>query len=98
MLLCFFFKTILLILFFSSQGLSSSWNFRSNLDLNPPYIKCVEAIANGKDMGPVSLKNRKQYTKYFFENHIYEIIINSSFMTCVRVDLSKKQKPYPLSK
>ena len=33
-----------------------------------------------------------------FENHIYEIIINSSFMTCVRVDLSKKQKPYPLSK
>ena len=94
----FFFKTILLILFFSSQGLSSSWNFRSNLDLNPPYIKCVEAIANGKDIGPVSLKNRKQYTKYFFENHIYEIIINSSFMTCVRVDLSKKQKPYPLSK
>lgn len=50
----FFFKTILLILFFSSQGLSSSWNFRSNLDLNPPYIKCVEAIANGKDMGPAT--------------------------------------------
>jgi len=94
----FFFKTILFILFFSSQSLSASWNFKSNLDLEPPYNKCIEAIANGKDMGPPTLKKKKQYTNYFFENYIYEIIINSSFMTCVRVDLSKKQKPYPLRK
>jgi|TARA_B110000285_G_scaffold167974_1_gene187870 hypothetical protein len=49
-------------------------------------------------MGPATPKNKKQYTNYFFENYIYEIIINSSFMTCVRVDLSAKQKPYPLNK
>ena len=41
----FFFKTILFILFFSSQSLSASWNFKSNLDLEPPYNKCIEAIA-----------------------------------------------------
>ena len=43
-------------------------------------------------MGKSSLKNKNQYT-----NYIYEIIINSSFITCLRIDLSKDQKPYPLN-
>ena len=49
----------------------ASWNFKSNVDLSPPYNKCIEAIANGKDMGKSSLKNKKQYTNYFYENYIY---------------------------
>jgi len=48
-------------------------------------------------MGKSSLKNKKQYTNYFYENYIYEIIINSSYITCLRIDLSKDQKPYPLN-
>ena len=40
----------------STQAISASWNFKSNVDLSPPYNKCIEAIANGKDMGKSSLK------------------------------------------
>jgi hypothetical protein len=65
---------------FSTQAISASWNFKSNVDL------CKS-----------SLKNKKQYTNYFYENYIYEIIINSSYITCLRIDLSKDQKPYPLN-
>ena len=42
-------------------------------------------------------KNKNQYTNYFYENYIYEIIINSSYITCLRINLSKDQKPYPLN-
>ena len=45
---------------FSTQAISASWNFKSNVDLSPPYNKCIEAIANGKDMGKSSLKNNIQ--------------------------------------
>ena len=86
-----FFIFVLTILA-STPAISASWNFKSNVDLSPPYKKCIEAIANGKDMGKSSLKNKNQYT-----NYIYEIIINSSFITCLRIDLSKDQKPYPLN-
>jgi hypothetical protein len=44
---------------FSTQAISASWNFKSNVDLSPPYNKCIEAIVNGKDMGKSSLKNKK---------------------------------------
>ena len=81
----------------STKAISASWNFKSNVDLSPPYNKCIEAIANGNDMGKSSLKNKTQYTNYFYENYIYEIIINSSYITCLRIDLSKDQKPYPLN-
>ena len=40
----------------STQAISASWNFKSNVDLSPPYNKCLQAIANGKDMGKGSLK------------------------------------------
>jgi len=40
----------------STKAISASWNFKSNVDLSPPYNKCIEAIANGKDMGKSSLK------------------------------------------
>ena len=91
-----FFIFVLTILA-STPAISASWNFKSNVDLSPPYNKCIEAIANGKDMGKSSLKNKNQYTNYFYENYIYEIIINSSYITCIRIDLSKDQKPYPLN-
>ena len=91
--------TITLILsILSFQAMAASWNFKKNLYASPPYNKCIEAIANGKDMGSSSLKNKSRYTNYFYKNFIYEIIINSSYITCVRVDLSKEQKPYPLGK
>ena len=32
-----------------------------------------------------------------YENYIYEIIINSLYITCLRIYLSKDQKPYPLN-
>ena len=38
----------------STKAISASWNFKSNVDLSPPYNKCIEAIANGKDMGKSS--------------------------------------------
>ena len=57
----------------STKAISASWNFKSNVDLSPPYNKCIEAIANGKDMGKSSLKNKKQYTNYFYENYIWVI-------------------------
>ncbi len=92
----FSFTIIMSVLSF--EIMAASWNFKKNLDASPPYNKCIEAIANGKDMGLSSLKHKKRHTNYFYENFIYEIVINSSYITCVRVDLSKEQKPYPLSK
>ena len=50
-----FFIFVLTILA-STPAISASWNFKSNVDLSPPYKKCIEAIANGKDMGKSSLK------------------------------------------
>ena len=88
----------LILSIFSFQLVAASWNFKKNLDLSPPYQKCIEAIANGKNLGKSTLRNKTNYTNYFFENYVYEVIINSNYITCVRVDLSKDQKPYPLSK
>ena len=56
--------TITLILsILSFQAMAASWNFKKNLDASPPYNKCIEAIANGKDMGSSSLKNKSRYSK-----------------------------------
>ena len=88
----------LILSIFSFQLVAASWNFNKNLDANPPYNKCIEAISNGKDLGSSALKGKSKYANYLYEDFIYEIIINSSYMTCVRIDLSKDQKPYPLSK
>ena len=51
----------------STQTISASWNFKSNVDLSPPYNKCIEAIANGKDMGKSSLKNKIIYIYFIYE-------------------------------
>jgi hypothetical protein len=88
----------LILTILSFQLVAASWNFKKNLDANPPYNKCIEAISNGKDLGSSALKGKSKYANYLYEDFIYEIIINSSYMTCVRIDLSKDQKPYPLSK
>ena len=50
------FFIIVMTCLISTHAISASWNFKSNVDLSPPYNKCIEAIANGKDMGKSSLK------------------------------------------
>ena len=92
------FVFILIFATFSTKLFSASWNFKKNLDANPPYKKCVEAISNGKDLGSSALRGKSKYANYLYENFIYEIIINSSYMTCVRINLDKEQQPFPLSK
>ena len=51
----------------STKAISASWNFKSNVDLSPPYNKCIEAIANGKDMGKSSLKNKNNIQIIFMK-------------------------------
>jgi len=46
----------LILSIFSFQLVAASWNFKKNLDVNPPYNKCIEAISNGKDLGSSALK------------------------------------------
>ena len=52
---------------FSTQAISASWNFKSNVDLSPPYNKCIEAIANGKDMGKSSQKYKIIYIYFIYQ-------------------------------
>ena len=51
----------------STQAISASWNFKSNVDLSPPYNKCIEAIANGKDMVKGSLKKKNNIQIIFMK-------------------------------
>ena len=61
------FFIIVMTCLISSQAFSASWNFKSNVDLAPPYNKCIEAIANGKDMGKSSLKNKNNIQIIFMK-------------------------------
>ena len=47
------FSIIAMTCLISTPAISASWNFKSNVDLSPPYNKCIEAIANGKDLARV---------------------------------------------
>ena len=53
------FAFILIFATFSTKLFSASWNFKKNLDANPPYKKCVEAISKGKDLGSSAFNRKK---------------------------------------